>query len=89
MAAVASARPMVKKNNRGQTIRLQITIPANDYLAYYRGDVDTVVARANDGRVIRFPADVLRPVLTHKGIDGEFLLKIDENDKFVSLTPVA
>lgn len=86
---MAPTRHRVKKSNRGQTIRLQITIPASDYLAYYRGDADTVVARANDGRVIRFPADVLRPVLTHKGVDGEFLLKIDENDKFVSLTPVA
>ncbi len=71
----------------GQVIRLQLSIPAHHYLAYYRGDVDTVVARASDGRIVRFPAGVLRPLLTHDGIDGEFLLRIDENDKFVSLTP--
>ena len=71
----------------GQVIRLQLSIPAHRYLAYYRGDADTVVARASDGRIIHLPAGVLRPLLTHDGIDGEFLLRIDENDKFVSLTP--
>ncbi len=70
-----------------QTIRLYLSIPAHRYLEYYRGEVDTVVARANDGRVIHLPASILRSVLTHKGIDGEFLLRIDENDKFISLTP--
>jgi len=88
LADVAPRRRMAEKNMGCQTIRLQITIPAHRYLAYYRGEADTVVARANDGRVIHLPAEVLRPMLKHDGIDGEFLLKIDENDKFVSLTPV-
>jgi len=72
----------------GQSIRLRLSIPAHRYLAYYRGDADTVVAWASDGRVIHLPAEVLRPLLTHRGIDGEFLLHIDDNDKFVSLTPL-
>ncbi len=71
----------------GQAIRLHLSIPAHKYLAYYRGDADTVVARADDGRVVHLPASVLRGVLTSEGINGEFILQIDENDKFVSLTP--
>ncbi len=80
---------MPKKTLQGQTIRLQLSIPAHRYLAYYRGDADTVVARASDGRMIHLPAELLRPLLTHEGIDGEFFLCIDGNDKFISLTPVS
>ena len=71
-----------------QEIRLALSIPAHRYLSYYRGEADTGVARANDGRIIHLPAAVLRPLLRREGIEGEFLLRIDENDKFISLTPV-
>ncbi|MBL1433707.1 MAG: DUF2835 domain-containing protein [Gammaproteobacteria bacterium] len=84
-----SEKSVRQKAGREQIIRLQITIPAHRYLAYYKGEANTVVARASDGRVIHLPAEVLRPLLNHEGIDGEFILRIDGNDKFVSLVPVS
>jgi len=84
-----SEKSVRQKAGREQIIRLQITIPAHRYLAYYKGEANTVVARASDGRVIHLPAEVLRPLLSHEGIDGEFILRIDGNDKFVSLVPVS
>ena len=71
-----------------QTIKLRLNIPAHRLLDYYRGVADTVVAHADDGRIIHLPAAILRSVVTRDGIDGEFLLRIDEKGKFISLQPL-
>ncbi len=66
-------------------IRVSLTISSEKYLAFYKGIADTVVTRAADGRKVKFPARVLRPFLTHDGIDGEFAIQFNENHKFVGI----
>jgi len=66
-------------------VRVNLSISSDKYLAYYQGTADTVVTRATDGRRVRFPARVLRPFLTHDGIDGEFIIRFDEHQKFVGI----
>jgi len=68
-----------------QEIRFRLSIGAQDYLAYYRGEVREVAVKALDGRNIRFPANVLRPFLSHQGIEGEFALQYDGNNRFVGI----
>jgi hypothetical protein len=51
--------------------------------------VDTVVAEATDGRIIRFPANILRSVVQSNGVYGTFELVFDENHKFVSLSRIS
>ena len=66
-------------------IRFQLAISAGDYLAYYRGEVREVAVRAADGRSIRSPANILRPFLSHTGVNGEFALQYDEQNRFVGI----
>ena len=66
-------------------IRVQLNLPPHRFLAYYEGTVDDVVARASDGRKVRFPARVLRPFVTQHGVVGSFFITYDGNKKFVSI----
>ncbi len=71
-----------------QCIHIDLRISPHRLLYYYEGEVDTVVARATDGRVIRFPANILRSVVQSDGVQGTFELIFDENHKFVSISRV-
>lgn len=71
-----------------QHIRLKLVISPDRFLAYYKGAVKSVVARAHDGRTVSFPAHVLQPFVSHDGISGEFELVIDANNRFVRLSRV-
>lgn len=71
-----------------QRIHIVLRISPHRLLYYYEGEVDTVVARATDGRVIRFPASILRSVVQSDGVQGTFELVFDENHKFVSISRV-
>ncbi|MCA9472087.1 MAG: DUF2835 domain-containing protein [Nitrospirales bacterium] len=66
-------------------IRVQLNLPPHRFLAYYEGMVDDVVARASDGRRVRFPARVLRPFMTQQGVVGSFFITYDGNKKFISI----
>lgn len=68
-----------------QEIRFRLSITAEDYLAYYRGEARAVVVTAADGRNLRFPANILRPFLSHAGIVGEFALQYDEQNRFIGI----
>ncbi|WP_369854890.1 DUF2835 domain-containing protein [Candidatus Thalassolituus haligoni] len=63
-------------------IVLDLHLSADDYQRYYSGSVHVVQARALDGRMIRFPAGVLRHVIRHDGIHGQFAIDTDDEGKF-------
>ncbi|MDR4495846.1 MAG: DUF2835 domain-containing protein [Nitrospirales bacterium] len=71
-----------------QTVRVSLRISARRFQAYYEGAVDSVVAQAEDGRTVQFPARVLRPFLTHRGIEGIFDLTFSDRQKFHSINRV-
>jgi len=66
-------------------LRVLLNISAEDFLSYYRGDAQTVIAQSKDGRRVQFPANALRPFLTHSGIQGEFAIRFDENHKLIGV----
>lgn len=70
------------------TVRFRLDISSDVYLAYYQGAVRSVIATGRDGRRVQFPADRLRPFVTHEGVRGEFELEFDANNKFVALRRV-
>jgi|TARA_B110000196_G_scaffold272973_1_gene249167 hypothetical protein len=63
-------------------IIVSLHISREDYLSFYQGQVQTVVATATDGRVVRFPAVILKNVVGHEGIHGTFKIHFDANNKF-------
>ncbi len=66
-------------------IKFYLKISQQEYLRYYRGAASNIVAHAYDGRRIQFPASAMRPFVSHDGIEGEFVLVMDESNKLVEL----
>jgi len=65
--------------------RLRFAISVHEMLTYYSGHARYAVATTVDGVRIRLPAYLLRPHMTRTGINGEFLLRCDERNRFISL----
>ena len=68
-----------------RTFRFSLSIPAEEYLAYYEGSVRWVQVRSTDGEQVRFPASALRPFVDELGVEGVFEMTIDENSKLVNI----
>lgn len=66
-------------------VRFRLDISYTDYLAYYQGVASGVQACALDGRIIHFPAQALRPFVSHDGIHGLFEISYDVDNKFIDL----
>lgn len=66
-------------------IRFALSLSADEFLPYYRGEVKNVQVTALDGRRLRFPARVLIPYLGHDGIRGRFVLRYDAAGRFHSI----
>lgn len=62
-----------------------LSIPAEDYLEYYRGAVRQVLARTPEGTPVLFPASLLKPFVTAAGIHGAFVLTCDERNRSARL----
>jgi hypothetical protein len=67
------------------TITVTLRMSLRRFQAYYEGTAKSVVVRADDGRVVQFPARVLRPFVTHSGIQGTFELTVTARHQFVSI----
>ncbi len=66
-------------------IVVALNIPADKMQAYYAGAVQNVAATAADGRVIHFPASILRPFVERNGVCGRFEIEFDQDNKFVAI----
>ena len=63
-------------------IIVRLAIDADEFVRLYSGSINQVVARADDGRTVKFPANILRPFVTHDGINGTFKIYFDQQNKF-------
>ena len=70
-------------------IPFSLNISYKTYYQVYAGNAKFVAATALDGRRIRFPAEVLKPYLTHDGIKGVFVIFFDDNHKFKALKKIS
>lgn len=69
--------------------RLRLSISPAEMMLYYRGDASVVLATARDGTSVQMPARLLRPHVTAQGVSGEFLLRCDDRNRFLSLERIA
>jgi hypothetical protein len=58
-----------------------LAISSQEYLQYYRGSVNKVIATCADGKSVQFPAGLLTPYVTTAGIRGRFVLTCDAEGK--------
>jgi len=71
-----------------QTIQFHLSLSYDEFSAVYKGHAQHVITHSIDGRRVRFPADILKPYLTHSGIQGTFTIHFNENNKFKFLEKV-
>ena len=62
-----------------------LSITADAYQRLYSGDARNVLAHDQEGRKIQFPASSLRPFVTHEGIRGTFIVRVDEHNKLTGI----
>lgn len=70
-------------------IRFRLTIDADEYLRYYRGEVDSVQITSVEGKSFQFPASALQKYVDRSGVNGSFRLIYDDNNKLVSLDRIS
>lgn len=63
-------------------------LSADDYLQYYEGVVAAIQVRSHCGKRIQFSADKMRPFVLKDGIQGRFIMQLDNNNKFISIKKV-
>lgn len=66
-------------------IQVNLAISAEDYRRYYSGQAQTVRVTSVDGQVVQFPANSLRPFLSHSGIYGRYALELNDAHRLVSI----
>lgn len=72
-----------------QSIHFSIRLSYEKYLGYYQGYADDVLVTAIDGRKIQFPAEILKPYLTREGINGNFIIHFNNQNKYQSLQKIS
>ncbi len=65
--------------------RISLSIPSEEFVRLYSGTAKFVVARAEDGRTVRFDANHLRPFVTSNGVHGRFEIEYGPDHKFQSI----
>ncbi len=68
-----------------QRMAFYLDLSYEKFFFVYTGKAKYVVAQTDGGRTVRFPANILKPYLTRRGIQGRFMIYFDENNKFKSL----
>lgn len=69
-------------------LRFSLNISREQALRYYRGEAKVVVVIATNGQKIQFPAEHIRAFVDNNGIQGEFSIRFDENNKLIGLRRV-
>ena len=69
-------------------LTVPLNIPADDYLRLYQGVAKDVRARSLEGKVVKFPAQILRPFVTHQGVCGTFAILFDDDNKFCGINKI-
>jgi len=64
---------------------VSLNIEAIAYQKMYLGEVQQVIALDIEGRTIQFPATLLRPFVTREGIEGVFIIQVDENNRLIDI----
>lgn len=67
------------------SVTVQLSLSADEMLKLYSGSARDVVALAENGQTVRFPAAILRPYVTHSGVQGRFRIRFDAAGRFVDI----
>lgn len=63
-------------------------LSAEEYLQYYTGLAKAIQVRSQCGKLLQFPADKMREFVLRDGIHGTFIMRLDDQHKFLSLSKI-
>ena len=69
-----------------KSLVLRLAIRKDELLRLYSGDARAVIAVAENGQTVRFPANILREYVDHDGVHGRFRIALAEDGKFSALS---
>ena len=61
---------------------------AEEYLQYYEGIAKAIQVRSHCGKLIQFSADKMREFVLSDGVHGVFEVRLDKNNKFLSIIKI-
>ncbi len=67
------------------SITVRLAIAADDFVRLYSGAAKDVIAEDQEGRLLRFPGNILRSFVSHEGVCGTFTITYEDGGKFVSI----
>ncbi len=69
-------------------VTVTVRISAEEYLRWYQGSAHTVLAYTDEGKKVRFPANILQRFVQRDGINGRFCIAFDTDGKFQSVEKI-
>lgn len=69
-------------------VSFSMSINAEEVQKYYRGEALNILATADNGLKVQFPANLILPHVTHQGVCGRFVLSYRDDGKAISLERV-
>lgn len=70
--------------------KFRLSIPAHEYVRMYQGTVQWVYIDDVEGQSLQFPANALKPFVSHDGVYGLYELSIDATtNKLVELKKIS
>ena len=76
---------IVPEQNVTSSVTVPIRISPDELIRWYGGQASVVEARALDGRVVHFPANILRPFVTRQGVVGLFKISYGASGKYLGI----
>jgi hypothetical protein len=70
-------------------IRFRLDISSTQYLAVYKGLAKNVIVKADDGKMVAFPAGNIQQYLNQTGIHGYFEMEMTSENKFLTIKKIA
>jgi hypothetical protein len=68
--------------------RFRLDISYTDYLSHYQGRRENVMVTTRNGVTVQFPATALRAHVLQNGVHGEFVLRVDQDNRLLALERV-
>lgn len=70
-------------------LHFRLTISPDEAIKYYKGNASAVIAMAETGQRIQFPARHIRPSINSQGVHGYFSIEFDEENKLIALKRIS
>ncbi|MFW5425653.1 MAG: DUF2835 domain-containing protein [Methylophagaceae bacterium] len=69
-------------------LHFSLNVSREQALRYYQGTAKTVVVTAATGQKIQFPAEHIRSFIDQNGIQGQFSIQFDKENKLIGLNRI-